>query len=117
MARDKLYGAMGSAIFVCGMAPLAQDDPCYDVFHCETSLDCTAHNEAHFYTSKIQSTRVESCCYCACEFDSPVEFNSSLKAPDGPFSLVLLVCKMSLTSDATSLYAEQGKLHKLSETS
>jgi hypothetical protein len=39
-------------------------------------------------------TRVELCCHCAGEFDSPVELNSFLKAPDGPYSVVLPSCKM-----------------------
>ena len=98
MARDRLHDAMESAIFVCGMGLLDQDDPCYDVFLYDTSLDCIAHIEAIFYTSKIQPARVELCCYCAGEFDSPVELNSSLKAPDGPYSLVLHVSKMCLNN-------------------
>jgi hypothetical protein len=98
MARDRLHDAMESPIFVCGMAPLDPDDPCYDVFHCDPSLDCNAHIEANFYTSKIQPTRVELCCHCAGEFDSPVELNSSLKAPDGPYSVVLPACKLCLNN-------------------
>jgi hypothetical protein len=96
MARARLHDAMESVIFVCGMAPLNQDDTCYEVFLFDTSLDCIADIEANFYTSKIQPTRVELCCYCAGEFDSPVELNSSLRAPDGPYSLVFRVCKICL---------------------
>ena len=73
-------------------------DPCYDVFHCDPSLDCNAHIEANFYTSKIQPTRVDLCCHCAGEFYSPVELSSSLKAPNGPYSVVLPACKMCLNN-------------------
>ncbi len=59
MSRDMLQDATESTIFVCGMAPLDADDPLYDVFHRDPSLDCNAHIEAHFYTSKIQPERVE----------------------------------------------------------
>jgi hypothetical protein len=30
------------------------DDPCYDVFHCDPSMDCDTHVEADFYTSGVQ---------------------------------------------------------------
>ena len=78
MARDKSHDATESTIFVCGMAPMDADDPFHDVLHCDSSLDCNAHIEAHFYTYKIQHGRVEMCCYCAGEFDSPVEFSSGV---------------------------------------
>ncbi len=67
-----------------------------DVFHCDPSLNCSAHIEAIFYASKIQFSRIESCCHCAGESDSPIELNSCLKAPDGPYSVVLPICKMCL---------------------
>jgi len=48
MARDKLHDATESPIFVCGMTPMDQNDPCYNFFHCDPSFDCTAHIEAKF---------------------------------------------------------------------
>ncbi len=36
------------------------------------------------------------CCHCAGVFDSPIELNSSLKAPIGPYSVVLPICKACL---------------------
>jgi len=73
MARDRSHDATESTIFVCGMALLDADDPFYDVFHCDPSLDCNAHIKAHFYAYKIQYERVEMCFYCVGEFDSRVE--------------------------------------------
>ena len=93
MARDRLRDAMESAIFVCDMAPLDPDDPFYNIFLCDPALDCNTYIEVHFYTSKVQPNRVEMCCHCTGEFDSPIELNSFLKAPDGPYSVVLHVCK------------------------
>jgi len=40
--------------------------------------------------------RIELVCLCAGEFDSPVQLNSNLKAPEGPYSIVLPVCKVCL---------------------
>jgi hypothetical protein len=73
-----------------------QDDPCYDVFHCGLSLDCTAHIEANFNTSKIQPTRVKLCCHRVGELDSPAEFNYYLKAPHGPYYYDML-CNRQLS--------------------
>jgi hypothetical protein len=50
MAGGRLYDTMETPIFVCGMDTT---NPCYDVFHCDPSLDCTAHIEADLHTSKI----------------------------------------------------------------
>jgi hypothetical protein len=75
MLRD----ATESAIFVCGMAPLDFDDPLYDIFQCDPSFSCDTHVEADFYTSRIMPERIELCCHCAGEFESPVELNSNLK--------------------------------------
>ncbi len=35
MVKDKLHNAMESTIYMCGMAALAHDDPCYDMFQCD----------------------------------------------------------------------------------
>jgi len=73
-----------------------QDNPCYDIFHCGPSLDCTAHIEGNFNISKIQPTSVKLCCHCACELDSPVVLNYSLKAPHDPYYVVPPLCKLCL---------------------
>ena len=96
MARDRLHDDTESPIFVSGMAPKDQDDPCYDVFHCDPFLDCNAHIEAIYYTSKFHPTHVELWCHCAVEFDSPLEFNSSFKVSVGPYSVVNPTCKVCL---------------------
>ena len=75
------------------MSPLNPEDPCYDVFQCDPSLDYDTHIEANIYTSTIQPERLELCCHCAGVFDSPVMMHPSLKAPAGPYSVVLPVCK------------------------
>ena len=84
--KDKPVDAKTSLIFMCDMAPLDPDDPCFGIFECDPSLDCDTHIESKFYTSKIQhATRVKMCCHCAGKYDSPaVEPNTTLKAPDCP---------------------------------
>ncbi len=94
--KDRLHDAMESSIFICGMAPLDPDDPCYDIFQCDTSLDCDTHVEADFYVSGIEPNRKDICCHCAGVSNSPVELNPSLKAPIGPYSVVLPICKACL---------------------
>ncbi len=87
-AKDMLADAMESLIYMCGMDP---PDP-------DPSLDCDAHIESEFYTSKIQPTRVKIFCHCAGKYDSPVELNTTLKAPDGPYSIVLSICEECLAN-------------------
>jgi hypothetical protein len=84
MAKDKLLDAMKSIIFMCGMAPLDLDDPCYAIFHCDSSLDCDTHIESEFYTSKIQPKRIDIWCHCADANDSPVTLNTFLNDSEGP---------------------------------
>jgi hypothetical protein len=96
LAKDMLRDASESTIFACGMAPLDYDDPLYDIFQCDPSLNCGTLVEADFYTSRIMPRRIELCCHCTSEFDSPVELNSNLKAPEDPYSVVLAVCKVRL---------------------
>jgi hypothetical protein len=55
-----LQDALESPIYICGMAPLDLDDPCYEIFLCDTTLDCDKHVESEFYVSKVQPTRVWS---------------------------------------------------------
>ncbi len=95
---NKLHDPMESSIFIiCGMAPLDPDDPCYGKFHqCDISLDCEAHVEADFYVSGIKPSRKEICCHCAGVCDSPIELNSSLKVPIGPYSVALPIYKSCL---------------------
>ena len=47
-AKAKLVDATESLIYMCGMAPLDPDDPCFDIFQCDPSLDCDAHKESEF---------------------------------------------------------------------
>ena len=96
VAKDRLSDAIESTIFVCGMAPLDPDDPMYDIFQCDPSLECNTHIEADFYTARIWPERIELCCHCAREFNSPVELNTNLKHPESPYSAVLPVCKVCL---------------------
>ena len=43
MLKDKLHDATESDIYMCGMTALNHDDPCYDMFHCDPSLECNSH--------------------------------------------------------------------------
>ena len=40
----------------------------------------------------------ELCCHCACVLDSPVVMNTHLKAPAGPYSIVLPICNVCIDS-------------------
>ena len=85
---------------------------CYDVFNCEPSLDCNSHIEAIFYTSKFQPTRVELCCHCAGEFDTPVHLIMD--------SIVLPACKMCLDNGCHIIVrrarqSAQAKQYKLDD--
>jgi hypothetical protein len=64
------------------------DDPCYNMFHSEPSLECDTHVESEFYVSRIRLERMILCCHC----DSPmpdfsIELNSHLKEPEGPYAI------------------------------
>jgi hypothetical protein len=100
MVKDILEDAMEFVIFMCGMAALDTDDPCYYIYHCDPSLECDTHLGPEFYISKIQPGRMVLCCHCAGTTmpDSPVELNNQLKAPEGPFSIVLPICKSCIDS-------------------
>ena len=63
--------------------------PCHNIYHCDLSLDCDKHIESEFYTSKIQPGRINICCHCASVNESPINLNASLKALEGPYSIVL----------------------------
>ncbi len=65
MAKARLNDAMVSPIYMCGMSPLDPDDPFYDVFLADPSLDCDTHIQAEFYVSRVEPTRLELCCHCA----------------------------------------------------
>ena len=88
------------------MAPLDPDDPIYDIFQCDPSLECNTHIEANFYTARIQPGRIELCCHCAGEFVSPVELNTNLKHREGPYSVVLPVCKACLENGCNIIVRE-----------
>ena len=84
---------------MCGIAPLDPDDPNFDAFQCEPTLDRDAHIESKFYTSKIQPTRVKICCHFAGKYDSTVELNTDLNTMDVPYSVVLTICEECLAND------------------
>jgi len=81
------------------MTTLDHDDPCYDMFQCDPSLECDSHVESEFYVSRIHPDRVVLCCHCAgTMLDSPVELHTHLKAPEGSYRIVLPICKACLNS-------------------
>ena len=84
------------AILVLFLLLFYPDDPFYNIFHCDPFLDCDSHIEVDLYTSRIMLERIVLCCHCASKFDSPVELNSHLKAPESPYSVVLPACKVCL---------------------
>jgi len=98
MAKGRLIDATESTIFICGMAPLDPDDPFHDIFLCDTSLDCDMDIDSSFYVSRILPLRLELCCHCAGVFESPIDLNNQLNAPEGPYSVVLPICKACLKS-------------------
>ena len=80
------------------MTPLDSDDPFHDIFLCDPLLDCDTHIEPEFYVSRIVPTRLELCCHCAGVFESPIDLNIHLKAPEGPYFVVLPICKACIDS-------------------
>ena len=66
MAKGRLNDAIDSPIFIRGMPPLDPDDPCYDIFLCDTTLDYETHLEPDFYVSRIEPTRLELLSLCRC---------------------------------------------------
>ena len=98
IAKDMLVDVTESAIYMCGIAPLDLDDPFFDIFQCDPIFDCESHIESEFYNSKIQPSRVNNCCQCASKYDSSVELITSLKAPDGPYSVMLPICEQCLAN-------------------
>ncbi len=99
MVKDKLHDAMDSTIYMYGMAALDLDDPGYNMFLCDPSLECDTIVEPEFYVSRIQPRRVVLCCHCAGTVpDPPIELNTRLKAPEGPYSVVLSICKACMDS-------------------
>jgi hypothetical protein len=82
--ENLIHDAMESTIssYMCGMAAFDLDDPCYEIFHCDPSLECDTHLESEYYVSRIQPSRLVMCCHCAgTMLDSPVEMNTHLMAP------------------------------------
>jgi len=99
MVKDRLHDAMESTIYMCGMAALDFDDPYYDILFCDPSLECDTIVEPKFYVSRIQPGRMVLCFHCAGTLpDSAIEMNSHLKAPEGPYSVVLPICKACMDS-------------------
>jgi hypothetical protein len=98
IAKVRRVDATESAIYMCGMAALDLDDPFFDIFQCDPTFDCDSHIESEFYTSKIQPSRVNICCHCTGKYDSPVELSTPLKAPDGPYSIVLPICEQCIAN-------------------
>ena len=82
IVKDKFHDAMDSTIYVCGMTALDHDDPCYDMFYCDPSLECDSHVESDFCISRIQPKRLVLCFHCTGNIlDSLVELHTHLKAP------------------------------------
>ena len=81
------------------MAALDFYDPCYEILLCNPSLECDTIVEPEFCASIIQLERMVLCCHCVGTLpDSPIEMNSHLKAPKGPYSIVLPICKVCIDS-------------------
>ena len=78
------------------MAPLDPDDPCYVIIYCRPSLDCDTHIEFEYFTSKIQPRRIDICCHCASSEYSPVTLDTSLKPPEGPYTIVMPIFEVNI---------------------
>ena len=66
--------------------------------------------EAEIYVSGIDPSRKELCCHCARVCDSPIELNSSLEAPIGPYSMVLPICRACL-DECHNIIASAARLN------
>ena len=81
-AKARLIDAMVSSFLMCGMASLDSDDPFYDIFLADPSLDCDKHIEAEFYVSRIEPARLKMCYHYVGLYDSPIDLNNLLKLRD-----------------------------------
>ena len=94
LAKDRMLDAIESTIFMCGMAPVDPDDPCYDIFKCDPALDCDTHIESEYYASKIKVQDIPLCCHCAGTSQSPIAVHTHLMAQNGGlYSIVLPMCE------------------------
>ena len=59
MVKDRLHDSIEYSIYLCGMDALNHDDPSYDKFHCNPSLECDKYEESEFYVSRIQPKRLD----------------------------------------------------------
>ena len=57
--KGQLQDGMESPIYICIMSPLDPYDPCYEIFLCDTTLDCDKLVESEFCVCKVQPTRLE----------------------------------------------------------
>jgi hypothetical protein len=80
------------------MTPLDPADPCYDIYLCDATLDCETHLEPEFYFARIEPTQLELCCHCAGVSKYPIDLNTSLKAPEGPYPVFFPICMAYLDS-------------------
>ena len=70
--------------------------PCFNVTPLWSVILTRSRN---FFVSRNQQKRMVLCCHCASTMlDSHVELHTHLKAPKGPYSIVLPICKACLDS-------------------
>ena len=99
LAKVRLQDAIEPTIFMCGKSPLDPDDPCYDIFKCDPSMDCDTRVESEYYASKIMPQDIPMYCHCASTSESPITMHSHLMAQNGgPYYIVLHICEVCIAS-------------------
>ena len=73
MANDRLQDVIVSTIFMCGMASLDPDAPCYDLFNCDPYMDFdTTHVESElYYTLPRSRHKISPCVAIALVLSNP----------------------------------------------
>jgi hypothetical protein len=111
MAKDRLQDAIENTLFICGMAPLDPDNPCYDIFKRDPSMDCDTHVESEYYASKIMPQDIPMCCQCAGTSESPIAKHSHLMEKMAvPVILFSLSARSALRVVAIFLSGGLGKM-------
>jgi len=52
IAEQALEDAVENELFMCGMQPLSEESPCYEIYRCDPNMACTTPVETDYYATK-----------------------------------------------------------------
>ena len=119
IAEQALEDAANSDIFMCGMQPLVEGNPCHAIFQCDPKLSCDMPVESDFYSTVARTLVVAEgdqrdlsmCAICAgtSHDDLGGQVDPILKTI---YTVVLPICSICKTQGAKTLvgrYRPNGK--------